>query len=81
VLNDLFLGVATLSFGGTLSALFSSVPLSSGYGMFAYIALPVMGAVCFTLYLARKYYVASNVASLASDILDEIPDPASESPP
>jgi hypothetical protein len=76
--NDLYIGAATLCAGGSLSALFSNVELNSSYGKFAYVVLPIIAAVSFTLYFARRYFTSADTNRIVDELLGDLPNPYEE---
>ena len=82
--SELLLGAATLCFGSSLGALASSLPwadVSSGRAvptisaLIFYIALPLVGAATAVAFVVRRHHVTQHASNLASDLLEELPDP------
>jgi hypothetical protein len=87
---EVLLGLATLSFGGLLGALGSSLPwavIDNGTpspnfkAVFFYVALPVFGAAAAVGFLSLRHFSARSTSDVASAVLDELPDPDRTSQP
>jgi len=70
------LGFSTASFGGVLGGLASNVKLEASFsGIVFYVVLPMIFIGCAVAYFYKRKEKFSEPSKLASDILDELPDP------
>lgn len=83
---EALLGIATLSFGGTLGAMASSLPWAVVSGAAAaptalsivfYVALPVVGFAAGVGFIMLRHFSSHKASEIASAILEDLPDPDS----
>ena len=72
---EVLLGIATTCFGATIGALTTDIKLDSNKGVLFFIALPIIAVACSVAFLFYRHYTVRSSAQIASDILEELPDP------
>lgn len=73
---EILLGLATASLGGSLGALASSVKFEAKFlGIFFYLILPIIFVGFSVAYYYKRKENFNEPNKLASDILEELPDP------
>jgi len=73
--HELFLGIATILFGGLFGALATGVNLDSGLGIVFYIICPIIGTACFVSYVFIRGNQIKEIHELTRVIEEYIPDP------
>lgn len=72
---EVLLGIATSCFGATAGALTTDMKLDSDKGILFFIALPIIAVACSVAFFFFRHYTIKSSAQIASDVLDELPDP------
>jgi len=74
---ELLLALSTLVFGTSLGALTSSISYTgdSVLWFFYFLFLPILGSVMITAYFFLRVFNPVDVAKLAQDALEDLPDP------
>lgn len=82
--SEVLLGLATLSFGGSLGALASKLPWAAVEServtptfsaIFFYVLLPIVGAAAAVAFFMRRYHTRVQAATVATELLEDLPDP------
>ena len=73
--GELFLALAMLGFGSTLSALASDVKLDSNLGRVFYVAIPPASVAAGIAYAFLRNRSLREPSDIAEDVLNDLPDP------
>lgn len=74
-IGEALLGVATLTAGGSLGAVISSVRLDSSLGVAFYVVSPMVAVGCGVAYGLLRATGIRTAKHLAEDVLQDLPDP------
>jgi hypothetical protein len=74
-IGEALLGVATLTAGGSLSAVISNVTLDSTLGIAFYVVSPMVAVGCGVAYGMLRATGIRTAKHLAQDVLLDLPDP------
>lgn len=74
-IGEALLGLATLTAGGSVSAIISGVKLDSALGVTFYIVSPMIAVGCGVAYGMLRSAGIRTARHLAEDVLQELPDP------